>query len=159
MSDETIEVPNEIESHPAWKRLNDQLAWYGKNSRKCKKWYTRLRVFQTVLAVLIPIASHLPPDVAKWATSISGAVIAILEGIQQINQYATLWVQYRSTAENLKHHKFLLLSSAGPYKDLDMADQLITLSENVEEIVSTEHAKWIKEAQQSTKDQKREGEN
>ena len=159
MSEQTIAVPNEIESHPAWLRLNDQLGWYDKKSIKCKNWYTWLRVMQTILAVFIPVASHLEPGVAKWATSISGAVIAILEGIQQINQYATLWVQYRSTAENLKHHKFLLLSSAGPYKNLKTNEQLVELSENVEEIVSTEHAKWIKEAQQSTKDQKREGAN
>jgi hypothetical protein len=85
-------------------------------------------------------------------------MIAIFEGIQQINQYSTLWVRYRSTAENLKHHKFLLLSSAGPYKDLPTENQLIALSENVEEIVSTEHTKWIKETKQSTKARRGKGE-
>lgn len=148
---ETIEVPDEIKSHPAWTRLIDQLSWYSTKSAHCKNWYTRLRVFQTVLAVLIPVTSHLDPDIAKWATSIAGASIAIFEAIQQINQYSTLWVRYRSTAENLKHHMFLLLSSAGPYKDLSLESQLVTLSENVEEVVSTEHAKWIRETHKSTK--------
>lgn len=154
MTDMSTAIPNEIKSHPAWIRMNDQFQWYDNKSINCKKWYTWLRVMQTILAVFIPVASHLDPCVAKWATSISGALIAVLEGVQQINQYPTLWVRYRSTAENLNHHKYLLLSSAGPYKDLKLEDQLISLAENVEEIVSSEHAKWNKETQQSTKEQK-----
>ena len=153
MSNETIKVPNEIESHPAWIRLKSQLRWYSDNSRKCKAWYTRLRVFQTILAVLIPVVSHLP-EIGKWTASIFGSLIAILEAVQQINQYSTLWVRYRSTVENLKHHKFLLLSSAGPYRDLPPKKQLVELSENVEEIVSTEHAKWIKETHKSIEKKK-----
>jgi len=49
---------------------------------------------------------------------------------------------YRSTAERLKHEKYLFLSAAGPYKGLSETDRLIALAERVEELVSAEHANW-----------------
>ena len=138
--------PAAVASQPAWLRLEDQLGWYDRESVRCQKWYKRLKFCQVFLAVGIPIASHLQPEIAKWVTSAAGAVIAILEAIQHMNQYSTLWITYRSTAERLKHEKFLFLSSAGPYRGLDEAQRLVALAERVEEHVSTEHANWINEA-------------
>jgi hypothetical protein len=140
-------VPDAIKKHPAWGRLADQLNWYDSKSRSNQYWYKRLKVLQVVLAVAIPIASHAQPEIAKWLTSIAGALIALLEGIQHLNQHAMLWVMYRSTAERLKHEKYLFLSAAGPYKDLNDTDRLITLAERVEEHVSSEHANWMNETQ------------
>jgi hypothetical protein len=48
-------------------------------------------------------------------------------------------VQYRSTAEALKHEKYLFLSQAGPYTG---PERLRVLAERVEGLVSQEHAKW-----------------
>lgn len=131
--------------HPAWLRLEDQLCWYDSESVRCQKWYKRLKIVQIILAVLIPLISHLDPAIAKWGTSVAGSLIAILEGVQHMNQYSTLWVTYRSTAERLKHEKYLFLSVAGPYKNLSEAERLIALAERVEEHVSTEHANWFNE--------------
>ena len=94
---------------------------------------------------MIPLLSHLDPEFAKWATSFAGALIAILEAVQHMNQYSTLWVTYRATAERLKHEKFLFLSAAGPYKGHAEEERLIALAERVEEHVSTEHANWFNE--------------
>src|SRR3712207_9488676 len=57
-----------------------------------------------------------------------------------------LWVLYRSTAEALKHEKFLFLSCAGPYAT---ADRLRVLAERVEGLVSQEHAKWTQGREQA----------
>jgi hypothetical protein len=146
-------VPDEVKNHHAWARLEDQLAWYDGKSRANQGWYKRLKVLQVILAVGIPIASHADPEVAKWLTSVAGAAIAVLEGIQHLNQYATLWVMYRSTAERLKHEKYLFLSAAGPYKGLSDIDRLVALSERVEEHVSTEHANWVNETERGRKKQ------
>lgn len=144
-------APDTIKYHPAWTRLEDQLAWYDGKSCNSQSWYKRLKIFQVILAVGIPIASHADPAVAKWLTSIAGATIALLEGVQHLNQYATLWVMYRSTAERLKHEKHLFLSAAGPYKGLNETDRMVALAERVEEHVSTEHANWVNEAQHASK--------
>jgi hypothetical protein len=77
--------------------------------------------------------------------ALSGTVIALLETVQQMNQYSTLWVTYRATAERLKHEKYLFLSTAGPYRGLPEPERLIQLAERVEEHVSTEHANWFNE--------------
>lgn len=146
-------VPDVVKSHPAWARLEDQLAWYDGKSRANQSWYKRLKVLQVILAVGIPIASHAEAEVAKWLTSIAGATIAVLEGIQHLNQHATLWVMYRSTAERLKHEKYLFLSAAGPYRSLNETDRLVALAERIEEHVSTEHANWVNETQRVSKKQ------
>jgi len=143
-------APEFAAEHPAWLRMEDQLAWYDSKSTKCQAWYKRLKILQVALAVGIPVASHMEPSVAKWLTSIAGALIAILEGIQHMNQYSTLWVTYRSTAEYLKHEKYLFLSSAGQYQGLSDDDRLMLLAERVEERVSTEHANWFNEMRRVT---------
>lgn len=149
--------PDSVVGHPAWVRLEDQLGWYDRESVRCQNWYKWLKLLQVFLAVGIPIASHLEPEVAKWVTSAAGALIAILEAIQHMNQYSTLWITYRSTAERLKHEKFLFLSVAGPYKGLAEAERLIALAERVEEHVSTEHANWINEVKRTPARPSKEG--
>ena len=144
-----IAVPDALAVHPAWQRLEDQLNWYDQKSIHCQNWYKRLKFLQISLAVFIPIASHFDPIYAKWSTAIAGSLIALLEGLQHMNQYSTLWVTYRATAERLKHEKYLFLSGAGPYKNLDEPERLLTLAERVEEHVSTEHANWINETQRA----------
>lgn len=143
-------VPDSVKTHPTWFRLIDQRDWYDSKSQHCQRWYKRLKLAQVVLAVLIPATSLLPAECAKWAASIAGILIAVLEAAQQMNQYSTLWVTYRATAERLKHEQYLFLSSAGPYKGLAEADRLIALAERVEEHVSTEHANWFNETRRST---------
>ena len=150
-------VPESVKAHPAWFRLIDQRNWYDKKSQHSQCWYKRLKIAQVTLAVLIPATSLLPAECAKWAASIAGILIAVLEAVQQMNQYSTLWVTYRATAERLKHEQYLFLSNAGPYKGIAESDRLVTLAERVEEHVSTEHANWFNETRRTTTTQKTEG--
>jgi hypothetical protein len=80
---------------------------------------------------------------AKYIVAIFGALIAILEAIQQLYQFHTLWTEYRSTAEHLKHEKYLFLSLSGPYRWFNQVEALLLLAERIEEHISKEHAKWI----------------
>ncbi|WP_288126647.1 DUF4231 domain-containing protein [Thiomonas sp.] len=140
-----IAVPEFAAAHPAWLRLEDQMQWYDNKSQHSQCWYKWLKLAQVALAVLIPVMSLLPADIAKWTMALSGTVIALLEAVQQMNQYSTLWVTYRATAERLKHEKYLFLSAAGPYRGRQEPERLIQLAERVEEHVSTEHANWFNE--------------
>jgi hypothetical protein len=142
-------VPDSIKLHPAWFRLINQRDWYDTKSQHCQNWYKRLKLAQVTLAVLIPVTSLLSSECAKWAASIAGVLIAVLEATQQMNQYSTLWVTYRATAERLKHEQHLFLSNAGPYKGLVEVDRLTALAERVEEHVSTEHANWFNETRRT----------
>jgi hypothetical protein len=96
-------------------------------------------------AALIPLLSgsslpFAPDGVPNWILGGLGALIAIIEGIQQLNQYQTNWITYRSTCEALKHEKYLYLGKAGPYATAPDAHAL--LAERTETLVSQEHAKW-----------------
>jgi hypothetical protein len=148
-SQQEIDVPASIGAHPAWKRLEDQLSWYDKKSGWCQGWYKGLKLCQLALAVLIPIASFVEPTVAKWVTASAGGLIAVLEGVQHMNQYSTLWVMYRATAERLKHEKYLFLSAAGQYRGQQESERLVLLAERVEEHVSTEHANWFNDTRRA----------
>lgn len=152
-----ISIPDFAANHPAWLRLETQLQWYDNKSVHSQCWYKRIKLAQVALAVMIPVMSLLPADYGKWATAISGTTIALLEAVQQMNQYSTLWVTYRSTAERLKHEKFLFLSAAGPYRGLPEPERLIQLAERVEEHVSTEHANWFNETRRAATSVKPEG--
>lgn len=151
--------PESVQRLPVWFRLIDQLNWYDSKSRHCQYWYKLLKISQVALAVLIPATSLLSAEHAKWAASIAGILITVLEAIQQMNQYSTLWVTYRATAERLKHEQYLFLSNAGPYKGMVEAERLITLAERVEEHVSTEHANWFNETRRAATAKKNEEHN
>ena len=145
------QIPEWARDHAAWLRLEDQIHWYDAKSSRAQCWYKCLKFTQIFLAVLIPIATHFPPEHAKWTTAIAGSLIVLLESMQHMNQYSTLWVMYRATTEFLKHEKFLFLSAAGPYKDLPNEFRLIMLAERVEERVSAEHANWFNETRKVQK--------
>ena len=122
----------------AWERLEDQLGWYERNSARQKSWFQRLKVVQIVVAAAIPVAAG--AGASAWITGSLGALIVVLEGVQQLFQFQQNWVGYRATAEALKREKSYYLSRAGPYADVARPGTL--LAERVEGLVSQEHSAW-----------------
>lgn len=150
-------IAESVQAHPAWFRLTEQLSWYDSKSQHCQRWFKGLKVAEIALAVSIPTTSLLPAGCAKWVASVAGALIAVLAAVLQMNQYATLWVTYRATAEHLKHERCLFLSGGGPYSGLAEPERLVALAERVEEHVSTEHANWFNETRRVAAAKKPEG--
>jgi hypothetical protein len=146
--EEPLPIPEEVKSHAAWNRLNDQLSWYDKRSGTNQRWYKSIKTTQLVLAGAIPVVSFLEISWVRLATAVLGGTVAILEGVQQLGQFHNNWTSYRTTAEQLKHEKYLFLASSGPYRNLETADALKLLAERVEEQISTEHAKWVSDTKQ-----------
>jgi Protein of unknown function (DUF4231) len=141
-------VSEEISSHVVWHRLNDQLEWYDRKSRHNQFWYKHIKQVQIVFAAFIPIVSFLGFPWVPFATAALGGTVAVLEGFLQLGQYNNLWTSYRSTAESLKHEKYIFLASSGPYRNLPTDEALKRLAERVEEQVSAEHAKWVSDTKQ-----------
>jgi Protein of unknown function (DUF4231) len=141
-----LEVPVEAEAElagapagsPAWARLEDQIAWYSAKSHHNQRWFKVLKLCQIVAAAVIPVAAA--ESAPAWLISGLGALILVLEGVQQLQQYQQNWTTYRSTSERLKHEKFLFLAGAGPYAAAAKPEAL--LAERVEGLVSQEHAAW-----------------
>ncbi len=128
---------------PAWERLEDQLGWYDRKSMLAQRAYKRVKLGQLVVGATVPVVAGLQVPAAVTATL--AAMVVIAEGAQQLYQWQTNWVLYRSTAESLKHEKYLYLAAAGPY---NTDDRHRVLAERLEGLVSQEHAKWTESRQQ-----------
>ena len=135
------------EADPTLQRLEDQINWYDRKSNYNQRIYKGLKVIEIVAAALVPLAAglHLP----ALLTGSLGVLIAVLEGLLQLNQYHDNWISYRSTCETLKHEKFLYLATAGPYATAATAHAL--LAERIESLVSQEHAKWASGQEEAAK--------
>lgn len=120
------------------KRLEDQISWYDAKAAFNQMRFKAFKVAGIVAAALIPVLSALPVPGAVGGAL--GAFVVVLEGIQQLNQYHSNWIAYRSTCESLKHEKFLYLARAAHYASGAEPDPL--LAERIESLVSQEHAKW-----------------
>jgi len=119
--------------------VSEQIEWYDRRSRTNQRWFKRLKVCQIVTAAAIPVAASVSAPV--WIVGGGGALIVVLEGLQQLQQYQQNWTNYRATCERLKHEQFLFLAHAGPYAG--EADANALLAERVESLVSQEHAAWV----------------
>jgi Protein of unknown function (DUF4231) len=138
MTEARIE-PAAGENTATWARLEDQLDWYDRKSQRAQRDFKRLKVLQLVAAAVVPVvaAANAPP----WITAGVGGVVLVLEGLQQLGQYQHNWITYRATCEALKHEKFLYLARAGNYAG--SPDPTRLLAEQIEGLVSQEHAKWV----------------
>lgn len=131
-------------------RLEDQLNWYDRKAGYNERVFKGLRIATLVVSISIPLTAAF----VKYAlvTGSLGALIALFEGLQQLNQYHQNWITYRSTAEALKHEKYLFLSGAGAYASAGNSRAL--LAERVEGLVSQEHAKWSSAKEELDKDKR-----
>lgn len=127
------------EGDPTLARLEDQIDWYDRKSGLCQRRFKWLKAAQLVAAAAIPVVATLDANAAVTASL--GALVVVLEGVQQLNQYQQNWSAYRSTCEALKHEKYLFLAHAGPYSGANDARAL--LADRIEGLISQEHAKWV----------------
>jgi Protein of unknown function (DUF4231) len=123
---------------PVLQHVEDQIAWYDARSLKNQQTFKVLKIIVIAAAALIPFLAGL--SLPQWVAGGLGVLIAVIEGLQQLNQYHANWISYRSTCEALKHEKFLFLAKAGPYAAA--ADPRVLLAERIESLGSQEHTKW-----------------
>jgi uncharacterized protein DUF4231 len=147
----TNEATNQA-TPPTLERLEDQIAWYDRKSRYAQRWFKSLKVVQLATAGLVPVVAVFVTTAPEKITAVLGLIILIVEGLQQLNQYQTNWISYRSTCEALRHEKYLFLAGAGPYANVD--NPLVLLADRIEGLISQEHAKWTSTQQQTGKSEK-----
>src|ERR1700686_1803879 len=83
-----------FESHPTFRRLEDQIVWYDTESTRNKRWYEGIKVVELVSAASVPLAAVLGPS--EWLTGGLGVLVVVLEGVQQLKQFHANWISYRS---------------------------------------------------------------
>lgn len=124
-------------------RLDNQINWYSSKSQSNKKWFKSLRTLEILLAALIPLLSGIGENIPYYQILIGciGVAITIIAGLITLNKYQENWLNYRTTAETLKHEKFLFQTKTEPY---DASNSFSLLVQRTESLISTENSQWLK---------------
>jgi hypothetical protein len=122
-------------------RLEDQIDWYSRKSSLNQTRFKLMKGITIASAAAIPVLTTTTIPYGRYIAAGLGVLIAIMEGLQQLNQYNSNWASYRATSEALKHEKFLYLEKAGPY--LAAQNPQAMLAERVESLISQEGSKWL----------------
>ncbi len=123
-------------------RLDPQIDWYDVKSLRSQQWYKRLRVIEIVVAASIPFMVGYITDARPSVTfvvGLAGVVVAVISGLLAINQYQEIWIEYRTTCESLRHHRYRFLVKADPYGGENAFHNLV---DNVESLISKENTRW-----------------
>jgi hypothetical protein len=123
---------------PTLMRLDEQIAWYDKNSSLNQRWFKTLKIAQILAGALIAFTSSL--GAPAFVAGALGVLIVVLEGLQSLSQYQRNWISYRTICERLTHEKFVWLAKAGTYASAANPDVL--LAERIEALISSETATW-----------------
>jgi hypothetical protein len=126
-----------VAEDPTWDRLENEISWYSRRSGDNQRRYKWLKLLEIAVAASLPVVAAVRSPV--WLTGGLAAVVVLLEGSQHLFQFQQNWITYRSTAEALKHERYLYLAHAGPYAEGDRHRQL---AERLEGLISQEHATW-----------------
>ena len=125
-------------------RLDGQIKWYSQKSAWNQDYFKKLKVAEIIAAAIIPFVAGI--SAPALVTGLLGVIVVILEGLQSLYQFQNNWIAYRSTAEALKHEKYLWYAKAGHYSNAENPDVL--LAERIEALVSTENAMWTSDKEQ-----------
>jgi Protein of unknown function (DUF4231) len=129
-------------------RLESQIAWYDRRSSFNRRLYKGLKTIIITSASAIPVLTTSGLPHGTHLAAALGVMIAVLEGVQQLNQHQANWASYRTTAEALKREKYFYLAQAGSYQNAQ--NRHVLLSERIEALFSQENAKWFMGQAQST---------
>lgn len=122
-------------------RLDDQITWYDEKSQTNQKWFKRLKLLEIIAATIIPFWAGIGTAIPYYSIFIGalGVVIAVSAGVSAIYRFHENWIEYRTTAEQLKHEKFIYLTNIKPY---DTQEKFELLVERVEALISRENSAW-----------------
>lgn len=124
-------------------RVDSQLEWYSKKSRLNKGWYIRLKVIETVMALLIPfLTAYIAQNTVtlKITVGLLGVLVALASNLIILFNVHENWLQYRTTLEAMKYEKFMFLTKTGAYLNNENAFNMFV--EKFEFIISKENANW-----------------
>lgn len=145
-------------------RLDDQINWYERKSSFCQKKHKMWQVIKIMAALFITILSlwatsevsfkdaydvvlenlninnNGPLITVSHVIGVLGSFIVFIESFVKIFDYEKLWIQYRSTAENLKREKLMFQTKSKPYHT---KEAFMLLVHRCEAIMQAEVQGWL----------------
>ena len=134
-------------------RLDEQQKWFSRKSDEHQKMYKRYKQIAIAITIAAPIVNYLISDqfCGRIFMLAAGAVVTWLYFKNTLETHLELWLQYRSTSEQLKREKYLFLTKTGTY--FDKADDvcLNILVCNTEAIIASDNLNWMNTIKESGK--------
>jgi len=125
-------------------RYKGQLQHYSGASAKNKKRYNNFQWILIILSTLTTILAALSP-IGKfdthYAVVVTAGLVAILTSGMKTFQYQELWVNHRSTVEQLKPEIYYYQFNVGDYGRPGIDKETLFVS-RVEQILTKEHDSW-----------------
>ncbi len=128
------------------KRLDESVAWYERGAGRNGNLFKTFKVVTLASGAAIPVLVGIGLTVPTWAAiapavaGILGALIVVVEGLQQLFQWQHNWLAYRSTADALKSEGALFAARAGVYEGVTHPHKL--LASRVEQLLGGDNQSW-----------------
>jgi len=126
------------------RRANHLLAWYDQHATRARIGYWVIKIIQLILGAAVPVVAGLHAPAA--VTGSLGALIVVLEGIQQLFQFHENWIRYRLSATSVAREKSMYDARVGDYAS---GQPVALLALRIENIASSEAAAWAHSSQSS----------
>ncbi|GAB3659683.1 hypothetical protein GCM10028791_33180 [Echinicola sediminis] len=123
-------------------RVDAQMNWYERKATSNKSWFVWKEGLTIVFAAMIPFFAGLggQSEVFKLVIAILGVLVTVMTGLGSILKLEKKWIEYRTTAESLKHEKYLYLTRASPYdRDEEAFPSFVA---KVESLIQKENSYW-----------------
>lgn len=135
-------------------RLDAQIDWYDSKSRHNQQWFKWLRIAEILFATSIPfLVIQIGNDTStlKLVVGAMGVCLAVISGLVTLYKFQENWLEYRTTAEMLKHEKYHFLTNSPPYDEGDAFHEFVA---HVESLISRENITWATRVQEQAKEKK-----
>ncbi len=124
-------------------RLDAKIEWYDRCSKQQANRHQCLRLIELICASSIPVVASFIPvygSVALWMLSVASILVVVTAGYLSLTKLVEHSLEYRSSAEALKQHKYLYLTQTPPYHQVDAFSRLVAVSEA---IMAKESTRWL----------------
>jgi len=121
-------------------RVEDQIAWYDRKAQASKRGFIVCQIITLVASATVPVVVIFSGAVwSRVVVAVLGSATAVTAGIVSLYQFREHWIEYRTTAESLKHEKYMFQTQTGPYSGDDSFSLFV---ERIEALVSQENTAW-----------------
>jgi hypothetical protein len=129
--------------------VTEQFNWYNTHAGYHRAGFLVLKTIQILASAAIPILAMVRPNAQAWVNGVIGAMVLVIEGLQQLFQLQQNWTRYRSTCEGIRREQYLFLAGAGPYASATAPATLIV--ERMDALISAENKSWNALQEQAVK--------
>lgn len=127
-------------------RILKQIEWYDNKSLNNQFKYKIFTTISIIISATIPVLTNFLDlkysKYIKLCIALFSTIATILSFIITLNNYNELWINYRTSCENLKSITYRFLTKSGEFKDLDDAKAFELLVMICENYMEKEYKYW-----------------